>query len=85
MTGKKWYRFGACLLTAGVLLMLAGLVVGYRFLTDQPVPAFLNNVIDEGAFSGERFAGALVLCGPGLILGLIGYALIEKFEHDQWG
>ena len=81
---KTWFRLGVWLLGIGVALMLVGLVIGYRFVTDQSVPAFLSAALEEGAFSNERLAGALVLCGPGVIVGVIGYCLIEKFEHHQW-
>ncbi len=83
MTGKKWYRLGMWLLAIGVALMIVGLIVGYRYLTDQSLPVFLDAPLED-ARTGGRLAGALVLCGPGLIFGLIGYSLIEKFSHNQW-
>ena len=83
MTGKKWYRLGVWLLVFGVVLMLVGVFFGYRYLVELPIPAVLHDPLEEAAGAG-RIGGALILCGPGVILGLIGYALIEKFGDHQW-
>ena len=84
MTGKKWYRLGVWLLAVGIVLMVAGVFIGYRYLVDLPVPAWLEGALEEGASSTERWAGAIVLCGPGGLFALVGYSLVDKYGGHQW-
>lgn len=82
MTPKKWYRLGVGLLTSGIALMVAALFLAYRYLVNLPVPLVFHDWLEQASTSFGRFSGAVILCGPGVIVGLFGYALIEKYHHD---
>jgi hypothetical protein len=83
VTGKKWHRFGAGLLASGALLMLGGCLLGYRYLVGLPLPTLFDAWLEQAATSTGRLGGVVILCGPGIIVGLIGYAIMEKFEDYE--
>ena len=83
MTGKKWHRLGVGLLASGVMLMLGGCFFAYRSLAGLSVPMFLDGWLEQASTSTGRLGGVVILCGPGIILGLIGYAIMEKFEDYE--
>lgn len=62
--------------------MCGGLFLGYRYVADLPVPLMFQGMLEEAARSMGRYSGVVILCGPGVIVGLFGYALIEKYQHD---
>ncbi len=70
------------LLATGIALMLAALFLAYRYLADLPVPLVFHDWLEQASTSFGRLTGAVILCGPGVIVGLFGYALIEKYHHD---
>lgn len=80
MTDEKKRSLGLWLIILGAAVAVGGAFLAIRSLFDLSVPAMFDSMLEQSSRS-LGIASAVILAGPGIIIGLIGYALYQHFDE----
>jgi hypothetical protein len=78
MSSRTAYMVGIAIFATGLALLIAGIVVAYRYIIGLPIPDYLVGVAQETASEGEN--GPFLIGLPGALIAVLGFVIARRNE-----